>query len=183
MLIEFQFYSSAAGGGRAAAATFADFYLWLNGAALALQVVVTPALQRRIGVYGSLFVLPAALVGAATLAIATGSAAARAGLRVTEGGLKSSVHRSSWEQSYLPVERSSRAPVKLLVDGMASRAGESLAALLLMSGAGFMGPGFIARFLLGATLAWLVLTVLLRRNLREDFDMSELRPDLPIPDG
>ncbi len=183
VLIEFQFYASAAGQGRGAAMTFANFYLWLNGAALALQLFVTPALQRRVGVYGSLFVLPVALAAAASTALATGSAVARTALRVTEGGLKSSVHRSSWEQSYLPVDRANRAPVKLLVDGMAARIGESLAAVLLIAGATLIDSTVIARILVGATLVWLVLTILLRRSVSPDFDMSELRPDLPIPDG
>ena len=183
VLIEFQFYASAAGHGRGAAMTFANFYLWLNGAALVLQLFVTPALQQRVGVYGSLFVLPVALAAAASAALATGSAVARTALRVTEGGLKSSVHRSSWEQSYLPVDRANRAPVKLLVDGMAARTGESLAAVLLIAGATLIDSTVIARILVGATLVWLVLTILLRRSVSPDFDMSELRPDLPIPDG
>jgi AAA family ATP:ADP antiporter len=177
VLIEFQFYSAAAGRGGAAAVTFADFYLWVNGAALLLQLLVTTPLQRRIGVNGSLFVLPVTLVGAVALAIGTGSGLARAGLRIAEGGLKSSVHRSNWEQIYLPVDRESRAPVKLLVDGMSARAGESIAALLLMIGAAWIFP-----VLLATTLLWLVLTILLRRNLGAE-DLSELRPDLPIPDG
>ena len=181
VLIEFQFYSSAARGG-AVAATFADFYLLVNSAALALQLFVTPALQRRLGVPGSLFVLPVALVGAAAIALATGSAAARAGLRIAEGGLKSSVHRSNWEQSYLPVERDSRATVKLLVDGMSSRAGESLAALLLLAGARSIGLGWITRIVLATALIWLALTILLRRSFGDEH-LSELRPDLPIPDG
>jgi AAA family ATP:ADP antiporter len=177
VLIEFQFYSSAAGRGSAAAITFADFYLWLNGAALVLQLVVTPILQRRIGVNGSLFVLPVALVGGAAIALVTGSALARAALRIAEGGLKSSVHRSNWEQSYLPVERDNRAPVKLLVDGMASRTGESVAALLLLIAGAWLFP-----ILLGTTVLWLALTVLLRRSLGAE-DLAELRPDLPIPEG
>ncbi len=183
VLIEFQFYASNAG--RATVAkTFADFYLWLNGAALVLQVFVTPALQRRVGVHGSLFALPLSLVGAATVALATGSAAARAGLRIAEGGIKSSVHRSNWEQSYLPVDRASRAPVKLLVDGMAARMGESIAAVLLMAGATIFDPTAITRILLALTLCWLALTILLRRSPGAHAgDLSELRPDLPIPDG
>jgi ATP/ADP translocase len=177
VLIEFQFYSSAAGRGSAAAITFADFYLWLNGAALVLQLVVTPVLQRRMGVNGSLFVLPVALVGGTAIALATGSALARAALRIAEGGLKSSVHRSNWEQNYLPVERDNRAPVKLLVDGMASRTGESFAAVLLL-----IAQAWIFPILLGTTVLWLALTVLLRRSLGAE-DLAELRPDLPIPEG
>ncbi len=181
VLIEFQFYASAAG--RSSATTFADFYFYLNAAALTLQLFLTPALQRRVGVHGSLFVLPVALVGVSALALATGSAFARAGLRIAEGGIKSSVHRSNWEQSYLPVDRTSRASVKLLVDGMAARMGESLGAVILMAGAALLDPTVIMRILFGSTLAWVLLTIMLRRSLSPDADMTELRPDLPIPDG
>ena len=165
------------------ARSFADFYLWLNGAALALQLFFAPALQRRLGVQGSLLVLPVSLVGAVAAALATGSASARSGLRIAEGGIKSSIHRSSWEQSYLPVERATRAPVKLLVDGMAARAGESIAAVVLMAGAAVLDISAITRILLGATLLWLFLTIVLRRSLGADAEQHQLRPDLPIPDG
>ena len=182
VLIEFQFYTVAAGRGSGATVMFADFYLWVNGGALALQLFVTPALQRRIGVNGSLFILPLALVGVAAITLATGSAVARAGMRIAEGGLKSSVHRSNWEQSYLPVDRDSRSTVKLLVDGMAARVGESMAALFLIAGVTRIAGGWITSVVLATTLLWLFLTILLRRNLGQE-DWSALRPDLPIPDG
>lgn len=184
VLIEFQFYWSAVRDNRSSAATFASFYLWLNGAALALQVFVTPVLQRRVGVPGSLFVLPAAMLGGAALALATASPLARAGLRIAEGGLKSSIHRSNWEQSYLPVERSSRASVKLLVDGMASRTGESLASILLIAGGAMLMEGdFVFRVLLATAALWFALTIWLRVSLRDSKAFEDLRPDLPIPDG
>src|SRR5947207_1338904 len=105
LLIEFQFYLAAATSGqtgRANASFFADFYLALGVAALTLQVLLLPALQRRFGVYGTLFILPGALFGGAAALVATASGFMRSLLRVAEGSLKSSVHRVSWEQTYLP---------------------------------------------------------------------------------
>lgn len=177
VLIEYQFYAAASMAG-GAPKLFARFYLWLNGAAFVLQVLVTPALQRRIGVHRSLLVLPAALVSLATAAMLTGSANARTVLRVAEGGLKSSVHRSGWEQTYLPVDRLRRAAAKLLVDGMAARTGECLAAVALLAApAALLLPGLLA-----VAVLWLALTLVLQRNSAVD-QLAELRPDLPIPDG
>ncbi len=178
VLIEYQFYAAAASMAGGAPKLFARFYLWLNGAAFVLQVLVTPALQQRIGVHRSLLVLPAALVGLTSAAVITGSAATRTVLRVAEGGLKSSVHRSGWEQTYLPVDRVRRAAAKLLVDGMAARTGECLAAVALLAvPAGLLLPGLLA-----TTVVWLVLTLVLQRNGAIG-SLAELRPDLPIPDG
>ena len=55
----------------------------------------------------------------------------RTGLRLTEGGLKSSVHRSSWEQAYLPIKRLHRSVAKIVVDGAGPHLGEALAAMML----------------------------------------------------
>ena len=131
--------------------------------------------------YGSLLILPASLLGASLVAAASASSLARAWLRVAEGGLKSSIHRSSWEQAYLPLDRSRRAFTKILVDGVAARFGEGTAAAILL----MAGPHWIAAILIGGTALWLALTVALRKS-RQSPDLlpeAELRPDIPIPDG
>ena len=76
VLIEFQFYLAASvseGAGRDKAVFFANFYLMLNLAALAVQVWVLPRLLHRVGVGGALLVLPVALVGGAAGLAAGGS--------------------------------------------------------------------------------------------------------------
>jgi AAA family ATP:ADP antiporter len=191
VLIEFQFYESAARAGGSEQDLlnlFANFYVALNLAAVSLQILATPPLQRRLGVHGSLMILPTALAAAAVVTVATSAAVlGRAALRVAEGGLKSSIHRSNWEQAYLPIDRSRRAEVKLLVDGVASRVGEGTAAvLLLLPGAAGAGS-WIGVVLIAAAVAWLALAAALRRSrqgpgLIPDWE-KELRPDLPIPDG
>ena len=42
-------------------------------------------------------------------------------LRVTEGGLRSSVHRSIWEQAFIPIDAGDRSTVKIAADGIAAR--------------------------------------------------------------
>jgi hypothetical protein len=194
VFIEFQFYwaaASAAGSEREMLNLFANFYIVLNGTALLLQVFGAPPLQRLLGIYGSLVILPASLLGVSALLALTTSTLARAGLRVTEGGLKSSIHRSNWEQAYLPLDRPRRAVAKILVDGVASRIGEGTAAMLLLATrpqvTASVERSWVMAVLIAGSSLWLALTMALRRS-RQAPDLlpeipGELRADLPIPDG
>ncbi len=53
----------------------------------------------------------------------------RAILRVTEGGVKASIHRSIWEQVFLPIGQQTRDMAKVIVDGLFARMSEGVAAL------------------------------------------------------
>lgn len=198
VLVEFQFYLAAAtssNDARQNAGLFATVHLVLNGAALAIQLYVTPRLQQKAGLHGSLLVLPAALLGGASLLLASASVVSRALLRVTEGGLRSSIHRVSWEQAYLPVSRAQRTAAKLLGDG-AGRVAEGLAALVLflwlqLVVAGRPLPGqktaWVTYLLIGTSLLWLGLTRALGRKLTALAAHGELpeawRPEIPLPDS
>lgn len=198
ILIEFQFYIAAAtaeNSGRENAALFATLYFALNAAALIVQLVVAPRLQRHVGLIGSLLVLPGALTGLAPVALVSGSLWAPATMRLTEGGLKSSIHRISWEQTYLLISASHRAAAKLLVDGVAARIAEGVAALLLYGWLAFVVRGedlrqhsasWIAFLLVLALLAWIALTRALGRMPRgvgkSDAGGSGA-PDTWIPDS
>lgn len=197
ILIEFQFYIAAAASdnsGRENAAFFATLYFALNAVALLVQVVVTPRLQRRVGLVGSLLVLPSALVGLTPAAILSTSLWARTTMRLAEGGLKSSIHRVSWEQSYLLIPSRQRAAAKLLVDGTAARLAEGVAALLIYSwlalavrdeGLRQQSGSWITYLLLLALLVWIALTRALGRaqSLASESDAALEGPlDGRIPD-
>jgi AAA family ATP:ADP antiporter len=190
VLVEFQFYLAASvteGAGRDKAGFFATFYLVLNLAALVVQVFVLPRILNRVGVGGALLVVPFALVGGAAGLAASASLLVASAVRVTEGGLKSSIHRASWEQAYLGVRRTQRARTKVMVDGMATRFAEGLAALglllwlhLVVGEAGLKGTStlLISTALLLAALAWLVSTRSLARAIRASD--SKLDPQAPV---
>ncbi len=130
VLIEFQFYwaaSTSGAGGREQSRYFANLYVLLNAAALTVQLLVMPRVQRSLGIVGSLTVMPAMLLGGAVLVAFSAGLAARGALRVTEGGLKASIHRANWEQVFLPA-RSERDVAKLVVDGMGAHLGAGLIA-------------------------------------------------------
>ncbi|MFQ5679687.1 MAG: hypothetical protein ACE5HP_09545 [Gemmatimonadota bacterium] len=177
ILIEFQFYLAAATSGNDArdnAALFAGLYTVLNVGALVVQLLLVPELQRWLGIGGSLSILPGALVGGAAGLLASSSLAMRGALKAGEGGLKSSVHRSNWEQAFLPIGAESRGVAKLLIDGLGSRVGEGIAAASVLAWLTFVvgeqlegrSTTWLTLLLLGAAAAWLTLTRRLRREMR-----------------
>jgi len=175
LLIDFQFYaaaSSASMGGKGNAGFFANFYILLNFSSLLLQLFATPNIQDRIGLRGGLMVLPFALAGGAAFASAAATAFSRSVLRVTEGGLRSSVHRSIWEQAFIPVDSADRSTVKLLVDGVAARIAEAIGALVILIWLKQAAPGgtidrpldtrWMSWVILATVAAWLIITHTLR---------------------
>jgi AAA family ATP:ADP antiporter len=197
LLVEFRFYVAAATSGndpRTNASLFATIYLALNAAALAVQLLVTPRLQQAVGVHGSLLVLPTAVVGGAATLVASASSLAPSLLRALEGGLRSSIHRVSWEQAYLTIDRQWRAQAKLVVDGIAGRVSEGAIALVLLAWLRFaVGDRPLVRsdgaavsyLLLSASLAWVGLTVALSGPGGDAAGRGEAPaglPALPLPD-
>ena len=127
LLVEFQFYASAAQSGATDPKFFATFYFWLGLVTLLVQLFVAPALQRAIG-SRTLVLLPLGVLGGISLVLASLGLWTRWGLRLVESTLKSAVHRASWEQAYLPINREIRGPTKALVDGAIARMSEAVVA-------------------------------------------------------
>jgi ATP/ADP translocase len=181
LLIDFQFYAAAVSANmdsKGNASFFANFYILLNFMSLLLQLFATPKIQDKVGLRGGLMVLPLALIGGATFATAAATALSRSVLRVTEGGLRSSVHRSIWEQAFIPLDSAERSTVKLVVDGVAARIAEALGAVAILlwlkqaapDGVIFMplDTGWMAWATLVTVAAWLLITQKLRVQVRKD---------------
>jgi ATP/ADP translocase len=188
LLIDVQFYisaSSASMGSKGNANFFANFYIMLNFSSLLLQLFAAPRIQDRIGIRGGLMVLPFALIGGASFASAAATAFSLSVLRVTEGGLRSSIHRSIWEQAFIPVDSGERSVVKLAVDGIGARIAEGLAAAGLYVWVQRVAPGGVATKPLDTTwMAWVTLAtvvtwLLITRKLhvREKSDGAEAQID------
>ncbi len=176
ILVEFQFYLAAAAEGRSAddnVVLFANLYLGLAALAVLVQLFVTPALHARIGVSRTLLVLPAVIAALAPATIVSPSLGLRSGLRLAEGGLKSSVHRVSWERAFLAFQPRQRGAAKLLIDGSASRIAEGVAAVSLYvwlssratSGLARGDPGWVGFLLLAVAATWIVLTKLMESRV------------------
>ncbi len=197
VLVEFLFYLLAGLSPRTASGNakfFAMAYLIMNSGAFVLQVVFYPPLQRRIGVTGVLMALPLALFGGSAALLAGAGMLVGQGLKIVEGGVKQSVHRSSWEQAFLPVVPRDRWLAKLLVDGGGARLAEGATAAALMAwmrlgparAPGMADAAPVGAAVVGASLLWLVLAGRMRRELvrhAREFPADRCRPDSPLPDG
>lgn len=184
LFIDFQFYATAAAarlGPLGNAHFFANFYILLNLSGLFLQLFLTPRIQDRVGLRGGLVILPLSLFGGATFVTAVATALSRSALKVTEAGLKSSIHRSVWEQAFIPVGPEHRSFVKIVVDGIGPRTAEIFGSLLILTWllsldpaeqtASALSSSLSMRWISWATLAvaalWLWLTRMIRVS-RED---------------
>jgi ATP/ADP translocase len=181
LLIDFQFYAAAASanmGMKGNTSFFANFYILLNFSSLLLQLFATPKIQDKAGLRGGLMVLPMALIGGATFVTTAATALSRSVLRVTEGGLRSSVHRSIWEQAFIPVDSSDRSSVKIAVDGIGARVAEAVGAVsiflwLKQIAAGGVIPmplntNWIGWFTLITVIIWLLITQKMRVQIKKD---------------
>ena len=191
VFIDFQFYAAAASanmGSKGNTSFFANFYILLNFSSLLLQLFATPKIQDKVGLRGGLMVLPLALIGGATFVTAAATALSRSVLRVTEGGLRSSVHRSLWEQAFIPVDSAERSAVKIVVDGIAARIAEALGALAILlwlrqaAPDGLLPMPLDTRWMTWATLVtvvvWLVITRQMRVQLKKE--RGEIKPPRDI---
>lgn len=181
LFIDFQFYAAAAGanmGSKGNASFFANFYILLNFSSLLLQLFATPKIQDKVGLRGGLMVLPFALIGGATFVTAAATALSRSVLRVTEGGLRSSVHRSIWEQAFIPVDPTDRSSVKIAVDSIAARTAEAIGALGILVWLRQAAPDgalpmplnttWMAWVTLATVTAWLLITQKMTVQVRKE---------------
>jgi ATP/ADP translocase len=193
VMIDFQFYATAAAADRSSgdnASYFAKVYLLVNAAALALQLSFGARLQRHLGIAGALLILPLVLLGGSAVLVLGASHATGVGLRLTEGGLRASIHRSNWEQSFIGIAQRERTIAKVLVDGLSARFGSGLAALLLYGWLELVVPGadmvsrtttWIGAAIVASTIVWLIATIRLREVIKPGRAEEEPRPFAPAP--
>ncbi len=184
LLIDFQFYVAASGSN---ANFFANFYILLNLGSLLLQLFAAPQIQDKIGIRGGLMILPVALIGGATFVTAAATALSRSVLRVTEGGLRSSIHRSLWEQAFIPLDSDQRSVTKIAADGIAARIAEGIGATAIFLWLREVAPGgitiapldtsWMAWLTLSLVALWLVITQRLRDQVKTDTDQEQARAE------
>jgi ATP:ADP antiporter, AAA family len=188
LYIDFQFYATVVISGKNNSQFFANFYIVLNAASLLLQLTVAPRLQARLGIGGALLLLPSVLLGGIGFGQFLGASQSRAILRVTEGGMKAAIHRSTWEQTFLPIDRAQRDIVKVMVDGLFARLAEGLGALVLLvwlAGSSVNPEGLDLGWISWAIVAALLLWIGLTRHLRA-LGCSAINTDEPsirLPDS
>ncbi len=182
LLIEFQFYAVVTRSGLARMDFFAEFYVWLSVASLVAQLSIAPLVQARLGLGGALLVLPVTLGFLTSALTVSATVVTRSILRVAEGGLKASIHRVAWEQTFLALGSEERNKAKVLVDGAAARVAEGLTAvgLYLWFASGGRPDGNLVAVLLAVVALWVVLVARARgweRPAPEEIDVAPQMPE------
>ena len=162
-----------------------EFFGGLLGTAFVLSALVqflaTNPVLRHLGVGTGLLVLPAAVfLGSFGILLASPFWAAVA-LRGLDGGLRNSIYRTSSELLFVPIASSQSVAVKSLIDLVAYRVGDALAAAVFLTVA-LMLPDSprVMGFLVAASAAlWILLALQVRegylRSLRKSMEIRSPR--------
>jgi AAA family ATP:ADP antiporter len=142
--------------------------------ALLFQTLVTHRLLKHFGVGMAILLLPAALLGGFTLVALWPALWAVSVLKLIDGGLSYSVHRSGMELLYVPVPANLRAPVKALIDLLVDRVGRAAGGLLLLALTAGLSLSIPALSIVAAVClaVWLAVAVVVRRNYVHAFRVS-----------
>jgi AAA family ATP:ADP antiporter len=140
------------------AAFFGAFNVWAGMLALALQLLLTSRLLRRLGLGFALFVVPVALTMSSVGYLALGTLATVVLVRGSDQVLRYSIDRPTVELLYLPVPQIQTFQVKSFIDTVVWRLGDGLAGLtILLFGAALHWPTrqitWVNLILLGGWLA------------------------------
>jgi len=111
------------------AQAFATYYLGFNVLSLIVQVAFTGLGLRLLGVQRALYVLPALVVAASVGVFVVPTLVAAVALRSTDGALRHSLHRTTTELLFLPLQDAERRRAKPVIDLLAQRGGQALAAV------------------------------------------------------
>lgn len=159
------------------ATAFGTIYAGLNFIGLVIQLAVTPKLLARWGVGSALTVLPILLVATACGFALTGALLAILALKLSDGGLRHSLHRVASEILYLPVPAHLRDGWKPVADAISHRGGQAVAALSWFLLATLVTRTQVLGIAVAATsVVWLIAIHLARRAYVAQL-RDALRPD------
>jgi AAA family ATP:ADP antiporter len=171
----------------------AVFFGWFNMlagvTALALQLLLTGRVLRRVGVGFALFIVPAALFLSSTGLLIVGSLAAVAALKASDQVLRYSIDKATVELLYLPVPASLTFRVKSFIDTVVYRIGDAAGGITVLVFASFLGFSAVQITWVSLALigAWLWAASIARHeyvdNLRESIHQHRLdteRANAPV---
>ena len=145
---------------------FGSVYSTMSVLGFAVQVLLTGALLRQIGLGGALLFLPASVLAGTAAVLAIPSLWAGAILKGSDGVLKHSLDRASRELLYLPVRPSIRARAKLTIDTALDRLGDGLAGTLQILLTAVLGFGLRGSLIANTAIValWIAVAVRVRRS-------------------
>jgi AAA family ATP:ADP antiporter len=173
----------------ALAAFFGSFNMLAGIAALAMQLLLTGRLLRRVGVGVALFIVPAVLALSSAGLLVAASLAAVAALKASDQVLRYSIDKATVELLYLPVPASVTFRVKSFIDTVVYRLGDAMGGLTVLLFAAVLGFDAIEMTWVGLVLiaAWFWAASVARReyvaNLRDSihqFRVDTERANTPV---
>ncbi len=147
-------------------AFYADFYGWVNLIGLLAQLLVVSRLMMVSGIRTALFVLPAiALAGYGAIGLCGGLALIRVA-KTAENATDYSLQNTVRQALFLPTSRDAKYKAKAAIDTFFVRAGDLLAALVVMIAVRWLGlgPGALAAVNVGLALVWLAIAAAIVRR-------------------
>ncbi len=145
-------------------------YLGLNLLSIAMLAIGVTPLVRRLGVDRALVVLPS-LIGVAALGVLLGGAlVATIALKLFDGTLRYSLHKTASELLYLPMTSKLRGSVKAAIDIVAQTGAKALASLMILGLV--LAPDertVVASAVVVSALLWVGMVVRLRRTYLDVF--------------
>jgi AAA family ATP:ADP antiporter len=142
----------------------------LNVVSLIVQVALVNVIVRRMGVSGSLVVLPFLLFGLGLGMMVTASLVAAIAIKAADGSLRYSLHRTASELLFLPLADEARRHTKSFTDMVAHRGGQALTAIGILVLTSTAAPSYVlAGILVAIAAAWMACAISLRTPYLEIF--------------
>lgn len=156
------------------------FYAVQNAIALVVQLFVTGALVRRLGLTTTLLLFPLLMALGGLGVITTGAFAAALAVKATDGSLRHSLHRVTTELLMLPLPGDVRDRAKRLFDTMLGRGTQAVAATLIvvLSAMDLADSHTLGILVGGLALAWLGTAFAMRAPYLDVFRRALARGEL-----
>ena len=169
---------------------FALVYTGLNGLSLVVQLVLASWVLRRFGVSRALWALPLLLGVGAVGFVMTAALAPILFLKMVDGSLRHSLHRTGIELLYLPLPARLRERHRVTIEAVGGRGGQAAAAIAMLGALALgldliqvtmMLVGFIVLLFFGVALIKAGYVDMFRDRLREGtIDTRAAMPPLDL---
>ena len=163
---QFKYMAKASFHGDALTAFLGRFYgRYLNISELILQFFFTTAIVKRLGVGGTLQVMPVSLAGASLFTMASPSVISASLARLVEASTRYTLARTGNELFYMPLPLELRNRIKAFIDIFMDRAARGISGLLLILCIQWkIGVRGIAFLTFCIAIPWVILTVYAHRE-------------------
>jgi hypothetical protein len=170
VLIEYQFQAMAKSAykGDQLTAFLGKFYgLYLNSAEFVFQLFLTGVVVNRIGVGGTLTIMPLSLLACSSWTVVSPGVTSAAAVRLTEATARYTLNRTGMELLYLPLPLEMRNRIKAFIDVFVDRFSRGMGGVLLLlltATAADLQVRHIAMVVMGLTIPWLYLSWMAKKE-------------------